>query len=198
MSERIAGSDPAPENLRDAYLRRNPDAESDLERHLLLRGMGLRSRMLFRILGGFRPHSFNPDRALVESLASIRNLDDLESRLEEFHDLNRIDRSFRRRILGVRVSQVRLRRILEPLFAEIAAPSSVGKSSTTENRPSGRGDGVGAVPGTLRPADLGSVGRGLRGAPQEASDRAKELEAEIEMLRRRMEELGAELERIRR
>lgn len=197
MSDRIADPGQPPENLRDAYFRRYPEARAGFERHLLLKGMGLRSRVLFWILGGFRPHSFNPDRALVDSLASVRGFRDLESRMDEFHDQNRIDRSFRRRFLGIRVSHVRLRRILEPLISGIVAPKSSAEIFAAAGIGSvGTGEGGGKK--ALRPADLRSVGRNVRNASAEAEARAKELKVEIDVLRRRIAELTAELDQLKR
>ena len=141
---------PAPTNLREAYVRRHPGCEASPERHLLPRCMGLRARILYRLLGGFRPHSFNPDLALVESLETVRSVDDLESRLEEFHDQNRIDRSFRRRVLGVRVSSARLRNIAEPLLSDIEVAVSESGSAPVPLQAA-----AAPIP-NLRPAELRS------------------------------------------
>jgi hypothetical protein len=76
-------------------------------------------------LGWFRSHTFNADWSLVESMGSAQSRSEVEDRLAEFQDLNLIDRSRRRRWLGLRISPVRMRAVVWPLVKSIEPRSVV-------------------------------------------------------------------------
>ena len=91
---------------------------------------------MFLLLGWYRPHAFNPDLALVDAAGESRSMSELEDRIVEFKDLNLIDRSRRRQLLGIRVSTSRLRAAALPLLSTLEKGSSAAESNASPATPS--------------------------------------------------------------
>lgn len=90
---------------------------------------------MFLLLGWYRPHSFNPDLALVDAAGESQSISELEDRIVEFKDLNLIDRSRRRQWLGIRVSTSRLRAVALPLLSTIENGPSKADSDASVATP---------------------------------------------------------------
>lgn len=67
----------------------------------------------------FRPSSFHIDLNLIQIIGDSRSEFEVNNRLAEFQDWNRLDRSFRRNWIGIRVSSVKMREVLQSLYTEL-------------------------------------------------------------------------------
>lgn len=117
-----------PANVREAFCRRYRCKPAEFERKLFFKSLRLHARLLMPFLGWFRPHSFNADWSVVEVMGRVRTATEMEERISEYIDWNLIDRSRRRRLLFLRVSPSKLRRLVTPLLKNIQ-PVAVFESS---------------------------------------------------------------------
>jgi hypothetical protein len=114
-----------PANVREAFCRRYRCKTAEFERKLFLKSLRLHARLLMPFLGWFRPHSFNADWSVVEVVGRVRTPAEMEERISEYIDWNLIDRSRRRRLLFLRVSPSKLRRVVWPLLKNIEPVAAV-------------------------------------------------------------------------
>jgi len=198
--------DPAPDsprNLCEALCRRYGWRPEDFERRLFRKSLCLHARILMPFLGWFRSHTFNADWSLVESMGSARTVGEVEDRLAEFHDLNLIDRSRRRRWFRLRISSVRMREVVVPVLKSIVplpASPAPAPSATAAVLPST--EGRRSVPLPPRRSTESNPPREMtsRGAAQRnvnVQEQLQKLEAENARLREIIAENAIELARLR-
>ena len=194
-------ADPSPQppkNIREAYERVHRCRPEHFQRDLLSRSMSPGTRLLFLLLGWFRPHTFNPDWSVVEAVGGTRTAAELEDRLTEFEDLNLIDRSRRRGWLGVRVSPSRLKAVVRPLLQGIQA-TVAPVSPPAESPPVGRVEFVlprRVTDSQIRP-ESGTAGRVPRGRVEELEEEVRRLRQENEGLLRIVGENAVEIAKLR-
>lgn len=106
-------------NIREAFCHRYRCPPEDFERKLFRKSLRLHSWLLMPFLGWFRPHTFNADWSLVETVGRCINAGEIEDRLSEFRDWNLIDRSRRRRWILLRISPACMRATVRPLLKNL-------------------------------------------------------------------------------
>lgn len=202
-----------PANVREAFCRRYRCKTAEFERKLFFKSLRLHARLLMPFLGWFRPHSFNADWSVVEVVGRVRTPVEMEERISEYIDWNLIDRSRRRRLLFLRVSPSKLRRVVWPLLKNIEPVAAVAETPVLLRSPAPEyvpsPSAPSAPSGIDAPATNGRHAVATIGAPRAATmrgvahrqsdleERVRNLEAENAQLREIVAQNAIELARLR-
>ncbi len=106
-------------SIREAFCARYRCAPQDFDKKLFFKSLRLPARIISWLTGWYRPQSFNIDISLIQVIGDSRSEFEVNNRLAEFQDWNRLDRSFRRNWLKIRVSNARVKKVLQSFYPEL-------------------------------------------------------------------------------
>lgn len=188
-------------DVRMAFCHRYRCRPEEFERKLFRKSLRLHARLLMPFLGWFRPHTFNADWSLVETVGRSRNANEVEDRLSEFRDWNLIDRSRRRRWIGLRISPSRMRSVVRPLLKSLdPAPKPVpdgGEPRPGSSRPAEAVQTFTPARPTENPGPRVPGGRSPGRRQADLEEMVKSLEAENAELRKIVAQHAMEIARLR-
>jgi hypothetical protein len=112
-------TNPPFKNVRDAFCHQFRCAPRDFDRKFFFRTLQPFRAPLALPIWWFNRNLFAVDLDVIQTIGKSARREDCEGILEEFHNANRIERGFRRGVLGIRISGTRvieLRDLLDPLI----------------------------------------------------------------------------------
>lgn len=110
-------------DFREAFCRRYRCTPAEYERRAFWKTVQRHALVLIPAMGGFDRKLFAKDLEALRLLGRAVTTEDLEGVLAEFGGVNTVERSIRRRWLGMRISGARMARLFGELSTEIAQPA---------------------------------------------------------------------------